>query len=99
MVSAVPPDHSALRKEGVTMNNENRNHRFDYVELPAASAEQLALAKQFYATVFGWTYKDWGSDYSDTAESGVASGINADPSHRAAHPLPVLYALDLEATR
>jgi predicted enzyme related to lactoylglutathione lyase len=81
------------------MNNEKRNHRFDYIELPAGDAEQLARAKRFYSAVFGWTYKDWGSEYADTPESGVASGINADAKQRPPHPLAILYAIDLDATR
>jgi predicted enzyme related to lactoylglutathione lyase len=81
------------------MSNEKRNHRFDYIELPAGDVEQLAHAKRFYSAVFGWTYKDWGADYADTQESGVASGINADPKHRPPQSLPVLYAVDLGATR
>ena len=76
-----------------------RNSRIDYIELPAADAERLVQARSFYTAVFNWQYKDWGETYSDTAESGVSSGINADDNHRPRSPLVVVYADDLEAIR
>ena len=75
-----------------------RNNHVDYIELPAAGANQLRLIKDFYTQVFGWKYKDWGEEYSDTSDSGVGSGINAGSDHPRA-PLPVIYAEDLAAAR
>lgn len=74
------------------------NH-IDYIELPADSAAGIAKVKAFYGATFGWSYKDWGDDYVDTASSGVSSGFNADASHRPAKPLVVIYTDDLEAAR
>jgi predicted enzyme related to lactoylglutathione lyase len=76
-----------------------RNNHIDYIELPAAGAKQLRQAKDFYAQVFAWKYKDWGEEYSDTSDSGVGSGINAGGDHRPLAPLPVVYAEDLAAAR
>lgn len=81
------------------MKTEHRNHHIDYVELPAAGAAGLQAAKEFYSTAFGWAYQSWGDEYADTAASGVASGINADTSHRPQNALITVYADDLEATR
>jgi hypothetical protein len=72
---------------------------FDFIELPAENVESLNQAKNFYINVFGWSYKDWGEDYSDTQSSGLSSGINADSIHRSRHPLAVIYAVDLEGSR
>jgi len=71
----------------------------DFLELPADSVEAVASVKRFYSTVFGWSFKDWGDDYVDTSDSGLASGFNADPEHRPGKPLAVIYATDLAAAR
>ena len=74
-------------------------NQIDYIEFPLASPDQLALAESFFSQVFGWTYKNWGEDYSDTTGSGVGSGLAADPQQRPGQPLVVIYSDDLEATR
>lgn len=74
-------------------------NQIDFVELPAKTAAALERSKAFYTSVFGWSYKDWGDDYSDTKDSGVGSGINADPEHRPTQPLVVIYVTDLTAAR
>jgi uncharacterized protein len=71
----------------------------DFIEFPAKSVADLQQSKAFYTTVFGWSYSDWGDDYSDTKSSGLSSGINADPSHRPHSPLAVIYTTDLESVR
>jgi hypothetical protein len=71
----------------------------DFIEFPVASITDLSRSKAFFTEVFGWSYTDWGDDYSDTTESGLGSGINADPEHRSEHPLVVIYSDDLQATR
>jgi predicted enzyme related to lactoylglutathione lyase len=77
----------------------NRVNCFDFIEFPAKSIDDLQQSKKFYTSVFGWSYKDWGDDYTDTGESGLGSGINADPSHRSRYPLAVIYTDDLESVR
>jgi uncharacterized protein len=72
------------------------NH-IDLIEFPVKSAEQLKQTKEFFSGVFGWKYTDWGDDYSDTADSGAQSGINADGS--ASMPLTVIYSADLDKTK
>jgi uncharacterized protein len=76
-----------------------RNNCIDFVEFPSKSVKDLAQSKHFFSSVFGWSYDDWGDDYADTKDSGVGTGINADPSHRPSHPLAVIYTADLEAVR
>jgi predicted enzyme related to lactoylglutathione lyase len=81
------------------MSNNPRENHIDYVEFPAQSAHAFASAKQFYQEVFGWSFQDWGNDYSDTKDSGIACGFSADASHRPSVPLVVLFTADLEAVR
>ena|ERR1700742_3035912 len=81
------------------MSNTSREGRIDYVEFPALSNKSHAATKQFYNTVFGWTYQAWGDDYSDTKDSGIASGINSATEHRSSKLLVVLFSSNLEAAR
>lgn len=76
-----------------------RTNIIDYVEFPAARSADLIEAKHFYSTVFGWSFKDWGEDYIDTADSGLGSGFNADDAHRPDKPLVVVYVSELEEAR
>lgn len=78
---------------------EHKNNQIDYVEFPVTDNKALAHSKRFFSEVFGWSYTDWGEDYADTKSSGLGSGFNADPEHRPARPLAVLYTANLEAIR
>jgi uncharacterized protein len=81
------------------MDKHERVNCIDFIEFPAENIGRLNQTKDFYKKVFGWSYKDWGEDYSDTQSSGLSSGINADPIHRPSHPLAVIYTVDLEGVR
>jgi predicted enzyme related to lactoylglutathione lyase len=81
------------------MPAEKQSNHIDYIEFPAKDVDHLEASKRFFTAVFGWSYKDWGDDYADTAASGLGSGINADPEHRPGQPLAVIYTADLEAVR
>jgi predicted enzyme related to lactoylglutathione lyase len=80
------------------MPDHKRVNCIDYIEFPARNLENLAQSKRFYGEVFGWSYKDWGDDYADTQDSGLACGLNADASHRPRSALAVIYSNGLEAT-
>ena len=69
--------------------------RIDYVELPSATAHELTRA--FYAKAFGWTFTDYGPDYSATTSGDVDIGLNGQPQEALAAPLPVIRVDDLEA--
>ena len=73
--------------------------KIDYVEFPVKSVKDFEKTKLFYSKVFGWNYTDWGEDYSDTKDSGVGSGLNADAQQNTKHPLAVIYVSDLESTQ
>jgi uncharacterized protein len=72
------------------MHDKNNDQRIDYIELPA---RDIAASKAFYASVFGWQYKDWGPDYADTHDGRLGSGLSVETKA----PLVVIYARDLEA--
>jgi predicted enzyme related to lactoylglutathione lyase len=69
--------------------------RIDYVELPSATAHELTRA--FYAKAFGWTFADYGPDYSSTTNGVVDVGLNGHADDDLSAPLPVIRVDDLEA--
>jgi predicted enzyme related to lactoylglutathione lyase len=68
--------------------------RIDYLELPSASAHELTRA--FYGKAFGWTFTDYGPEYS-AAEGAVSVGLQGDRKEALSAPLPVVRVDDLEA--
>lgn len=78
------------------MSNPGNDHKINYVEFVSTD---IARSKQFYSTVFGWSFEDWGPDYI----SFQAAGVGIDGGFRKGQaqtgsPLIVLYAVDLAAT-
>lgn len=67
--------------------------KLDYLEL-AATGGRLDSVKAFYASVFGWTFTDYGPTYS-AFDEGLEGGFG---TKAAATPLPVLYSEELERT-
>lgn len=67
--------------------------QIDYLELPA---DDLPQTKAFYAQAFGWKFQDYGPTYA-AFDQGLDGGFDADAAERTRTPLPVLYAIDLEA--
>lgn len=80
----------------MTTTSQDQHHlRIDYVELPVTD---LAAAKRFYGTVFGWRFQDFGPDYT-AFEDGRLSGSFARASEvRRGGPLVIVYSRELEAT-
>lgn len=76
------------------MSQEEQDRRIDYIEL---TVKDLAKAKKFYGTVFGWEFRDWGSDYASFDDGRLRGGFRSDLEPRPGGPLVVFYALDLEA--
>ena len=69
--------------------------RIDYVELPSATAHELT--RGFYSKAFGWTFTDYGPDYSAMTTGDVDVALNGQPEEALAAPLPVIRVEDLEA--
>ena len=88
-----------MTTSGCAMSKTNQSNRIDYIEFPAKDIDALKRTKKFFSQVFGWSYQDWGENYSDTQDSGLGSGLNADPEHRPRQPLAVIYTTELEAAR
>ncbi|MGA2252431.1 VOC family protein [Terracidiphilus sp.] len=79
---------------------ENRHHAINYIEF---AATDIAAAKKFFSSVFGWNFTDYGPDYASFSANtaGVDGGFyNAEPHepHSKTAPLVVIYSADLAAT-
>ena len=74
-----------------------RHHTIDYIEI---QARNVAEAKTFYATAFGWTFTDYGPDYCGIqGEVREQGGITLAPEVNRGGLLVVLYSDKLEETR
>jgi predicted enzyme related to lactoylglutathione lyase len=77
---------------------QTRHHAFDYVEL---AAPDITAAKSFYSDAFGWTFTDYGPEYTGINRPGGAGemgGLNPVRPAGAGLPLVILYSDDLDAT-
>lgn len=82
------------------MSNPATHHKITYIELTTTSIEQ---AKHLYSTVFGWSFLDYGPDYTcfNGGEAGIDGGFSKGASAQQpakSAPLVVLYSADLKAT-
>ena len=76
----------------------DEHNRINYVEFPA---HNLKATKAFFAKAFGWSFQDYGPDYTSFSNSGIAGGfynseLYGTTSNGSA--LIVLYSNDLEDT-
>ena len=75
------------------------NHeKINYVEYPA---RDIMATKAFFAKAFGWSFEDYGPEYTSFSDSGIAGGFyKAELSARVetGSALIVLYSKDLEST-
>ena len=71
----------------------NVDGRVDYVEFPATD---IAGTKTFYHGLFGWTFEDYGPDYTSFGDGRIAGGFEKRDRAAGGAPLVVIYAADLE---
>lgn len=74
------------------------HHSIDYIEFQVTDLKE---AKAFYHTVFGWTFKDYGTKYAGIVGNSRERGgmEEVDIMRPIGGPLVVLYSNDLEKTR
>ncbi len=77
----------------------NEHEKVNYVELPTRN---IQATKKFFTKVFGWSFQDFGPEYSAFSNQGIDGGFykseqNSSVSNGAA--LIVFYSNNLEATQ
>lgn len=81
------------------MSQPERNLQINYIELPATDIE---ATKRFYTEAFGWTFQDYGPDYTSFHDGYLAGGFTKEAVPTGADggktrgPLVVIYATSLE---
>ncbi|MDX1440480.1 MAG: VOC family protein [Rubricoccaceae bacterium] len=75
------------------------NHeKINYVEFPA---RDINATKDFFGSVFGWTFMDYGPDYAAITNGGLDGGFYSSDKASSTEngaTLVVLYSNDLEST-
>src|SRR4051812_11679942 len=86
------------------MSTPENNLRIDYVEF---ATRDVAAASKFYSAAFGWTFTDYGPEYTSFSDGRLSGGFFAAPGPSASqastsgtpagsNPLIVIYASKLE---
>ncbi len=73
----------------------NDNH-INYIEF---TANDLEAVKAFYIKAFGWTFTDYGPNYTAFSESGLEGGFEQSTTDVVNGALVVLYHRDLETVK
>jgi len=78
------------------VDNSANHHKINYIEFVSTD---IARTKQFYSTVFGWSFQDWGPEYASfsAASAGIDGGFMAGAAKENG-PLVILYSSNLEVT-
>jgi predicted enzyme related to lactoylglutathione lyase len=77
------------------MSTPENDRRVDYLEF---TTRNVAAAKLFYAAALGWTFTDFGPDYTSFHDGRLSGGFTIGDSKPAkTNPLVVIYATDLSA--
>lgn len=73
------------------------HHAISYIELAAGD---VAAAKAFYGTAFGWEFNDYGPEYAGIkgADGEEAGGLNGTADATPGGPLVLLFSNDLAAS-
>jgi len=77
----------------------SEHEKINYVELPA---RDIQATKAFFTEVFGWSFEDFGAEYTAFSKQGIDGGFyKSDLASSTANgaALVVLYSRDLEATQ
>ena len=78
------------------MDSPDHNFQMDYIEFPASNIE---ATKRFYGAVFGWSFTDYGPNYTSFHDGRLAGGFTMSAKPVRGGALVVLYAKSLEDTQ
>jgi uncharacterized protein len=78
------------------MTEPDHNNQMDYIEFPATD---IAATKRFYSTVFGWSFTDYGPDYTSFHDGRMAGGFTTSAEPVKGGPLVVVYSKALEESQ
>jgi uncharacterized protein len=94
LLLTVPLALNAMSAQQPQLTPADHDRRIDYIELPATN---VVTAKKFYADAFGWTFTDYGPDYTSFMDGRLAGGLMKVATVQRGGPLVVIFAVDLAA--
>ena len=77
----------------------NQHEKINYVEFPA---RDIQATKEFFNQAFGWSFQDFGPEYSSFSNQGIDGGFfksDLSSSTNTGAALIVFYSQDIEATQ
>lgn len=77
----------------------NQHEKINYVEFPARNIE---TTKAFFTQAFGWSFEDFGPDYTAFSDQGLDGGFfksELSSSTENGSALIVFYSQEIEATQ
>ena len=77
----------------------NQHEKINYVEFPA---KDISLAKNFFTKVFGWSFIDYGPNYTAFSNEGLDGGFftsDLSSSTDNGSTLIIFYSQELEETQ
>jgi predicted enzyme related to lactoylglutathione lyase len=77
----------------------NEHEKINYVEFPA---KDIAATKNFFSSVFGWQFTDYGPEYTAFSNAGLEGGFykaDLNASSEKGGALIVFYSEALESTQ
>ncbi|MBX3206732.1 MAG: VOC family protein [Labilithrix sp.] len=75
---------------------KHTHHAIDYIEI---AVKDVAEAKRFYGSAFGWTFNDYGPGYAGiVGEHREQGGLCQSDDVKTGGPLVVLFSRGLDAT-
>jgi predicted enzyme related to lactoylglutathione lyase len=92
-LALIGPQTVSAQEEAV-MRDEAQDKRIDYIEIPSTD---ISASKAFYGGAFGWTFQDWGPEYSSFQDGRMDGGFRLEEEIDHGGVLVVLFAVDLEA--
>lgn len=75
---------------------KTQDNHINYIEFKAKDLEAI---KQFYTAAFGWTFTDYGENYTAFSESGIAGGFEKTEDDIVNGVLVVLHHKDLNVLK
>jgi uncharacterized protein len=77
----------------------NEHEKINYIEFPA---KDIGTTKTFFIDVFGWSFVDYGPDYTAFSNAGLEGGFvqsNLSATTEKGSALVVFYSKELEQTQ
>ena len=77
----------------------NKHEKINYVELPS---KNIPKTKKFFTQVFGWSFQDFGPEYTAFSDQGIDGGFfkaNLSSSTSNGAALIIFYSNNIEATQ